>query len=233
MMELKEDYILHMKFLLYCFEWMSGLKINYYKSEVFVVGVNQEDAQSVANKLDCNLGKFPLTYLGIAIGDKDLKGKASANMISKLENRLSTWKSRLLSSGGRLVLVNSCLSSIPTFTMSFYKLTEETHKRMDSIRARFFWRGVSNSFKYHMVKWRDVCRPKDFGGLGVIDTRLFNICLLCKWHWRMSQARNELWFRILKAKYIDIDHSNGCSRNGSQFWRNLQGVLPSTVSARL
>ena len=103
-----------------------------------MVGVNQAEAETVAKKLDCNLGKFPLTYLGIAIGDKDLKGKASANMLSKLENRLSNWKGRLLSSGGRLVLVNSSLSSIPTYTMGFYNLSEETHKTMDSIRARFF-----------------------------------------------------------------------------------------------
>jgi hypothetical protein len=37
-LSLEEQTILNTKFLLYCFEDMSGLKINYQKSEVFVVG---------------------------------------------------------------------------------------------------------------------------------------------------------------------------------------------------
>ena len=32
------DVIVNMKFLLYCFEWMTGLKINYHKSEVIAFG---------------------------------------------------------------------------------------------------------------------------------------------------------------------------------------------------
>jgi hypothetical protein len=31
-----------------------------------------------------------------------------------------------------------------------------------------------------MVKWADLTRPKDFGGLGFTDTRLMNKCLLSK-----------------------------------------------------
>lgn len=38
MVECNDEYILNLKFLLYCFEWMSGLKINFHKSEVFIVG---------------------------------------------------------------------------------------------------------------------------------------------------------------------------------------------------
>jgi hypothetical protein len=32
-----------------------------------------------------------------------------------------------------------------------------------------------------MVKWADLAKPKDFGGLGFIDTRLMNTYLLSKW----------------------------------------------------
>jgi hypothetical protein len=37
-LETDEDSIENTKFLLYCFENMSGLKINYHKSEVIVLG---------------------------------------------------------------------------------------------------------------------------------------------------------------------------------------------------
>lgn len=43
LMEHDDTTIVNMKFLLYCFEWMSGLKINYHKSEVIVFGASEEE----------------------------------------------------------------------------------------------------------------------------------------------------------------------------------------------
>jgi hypothetical protein len=48
--------ILNLKLILYCFEWMSGLKINYHKSEVYVSGVDQQE-ERIANMLNCKLGE--------------------------------------------------------------------------------------------------------------------------------------------------------------------------------
>jgi hypothetical protein len=39
MIDRSEQSIRNLKLILYCFEWLSGLKINYHKSEVFVFGV--------------------------------------------------------------------------------------------------------------------------------------------------------------------------------------------------
>jgi hypothetical protein len=56
--------ITNMKFILYCFELLSGLKINYCKSEAFVFGMNEMDKVRVANMLNCQLGRLPMKYLG-------------------------------------------------------------------------------------------------------------------------------------------------------------------------
>lgn len=53
------------------------------------------------------------------------------------------------------------------YCMGFYWLTDEAHKKMDSIRSSFRWQGAEEKFRYHMV-----CRPKEQGGLGIINTRL-------------------------------------------------------------
>jgi hypothetical protein len=39
MVEGDDESIINMKFILYCFEWLSGLKINYHKSEAFIFGM--------------------------------------------------------------------------------------------------------------------------------------------------------------------------------------------------
>jgi hypothetical protein len=65
---------------------------------------------------------------------------------------------------GRLILVNLCLSSIPTYMMGFYHLTDGQHKELDTIRSRFFWQERGKVFKYHVAKWDSLTMPREFGG---------------------------------------------------------------------
>lgn len=37
-----------------------------------------------------------------------------------------------------------------------------------------------------MIKWAALCRPKKYGGMGFTDCRVMNICLLCKWIYRIE-----------------------------------------------
>jgi hypothetical protein len=69
----------------------------------------------------------------------------------KISKRTPPWKGKLMSSRARLTLSNSSLSSIPTYTMGFYLLPKGTHKAMDGIRSKFYWRGAGSDFKYHMI----------------------------------------------------------------------------------
>jgi hypothetical protein len=67
-----EQQLINLKFLLLCFEEMSGLKINYLKSEVIVMNQPRDVQQRVADTLNCKLGAFPFTYLGMPISDRNL-----------------------------------------------------------------------------------------------------------------------------------------------------------------
>jgi len=53
-----------------------------------------------------------------------------------------------------------------------------------------------------LAKWEMVSRPKDQGGLGIINTKVMNESLLVKWIWKIHQQPDELWYRILQAKYL-------------------------------
>jgi hypothetical protein len=46
----------------------------------------------------------------------------------KMSKRTDPWQGKVLSS--KLILVNSCLTSIPTYIMGFYRLTDDQHREM-------------------------------------------------------------------------------------------------------
>jgi hypothetical protein len=121
---------------------MSGMKINYHKSDVFVLGVEDIVREEIAAKL--NWEKQDLHVVN-----------------GKMIKRTDPWQGRMMSSGGRLILVNSCLSNIPNYVMGFYNITDGQHRQLDSIRGRFFWQGDSKIFKYHMAKWEDLAVPME------------------------------------------------------------------------
>ena len=111
MVKYDDESIINIKFLLYYFEWMSGLKINYHKSEVLVFGVSKEGQDRTANMLNYQVGTLPMTY------HKTVGVKGFERILEKMRNKLQPWKGKNLSSGGRLILTNSSLSSIPTYRM--------------------------------------------------------------------------------------------------------------------
>lgn len=175
--------------------------------------------------LNCRLGAMPMKYLGIPISDRHLGIAAFSDIYNKMRKRLDPWKGKNLTSGGRLILTNSCLNSLPIYTMGFYQIPAGGHGKMDSIRSNFFWRGADNKFKYHMARWEAVCRWEDQGDLGVINTRIMNDCLLVKWIWKIMLGSDEMWLKLLKAKYMpDGNFFNSRCYGASQFWQGLHKV---------
>jgi hypothetical protein len=87
-------------------------------------------------------------------------------------------------------------------------------------------RGDLKKFKYHMVKWENVCQPKDVGGLGIINTRLLNEALILKWAWRLQNLKEgDLCGLLLKAKYFsNKPFAQSKAAKGSQFWVGVQTV---------
>lgn len=221
-----EENIATIKFLLYCYEEMSGLKINYQKSEVIVIGGDESDTLRVANLFNCKSGKLPFSYLGIPVSVDKLSATNLNIPAAKIEKRLATWKCGHLSYGGRSILINSCLSSIPMYMMGIYLLPEGVHQKMDSFRARFFWEGLEGKKKYHMIKWEALCRPKDFGGLGFVNTRIMNAALLCKWIFKLETGVENPCCDLLRRKYMVEGGGFFQSKveGGSQFWRGLHEV---------
>ena len=82
--------IANLKIILLCYEMMSGLKINYNKSEVFVMGVEEEEKERIATCFLCKVGQLPITYLGMPVSDCKLSKAQLSYLSDKVGQRLRT-----------------------------------------------------------------------------------------------------------------------------------------------
>ena len=132
------DKAINMKFLLCVFEQLSGLKINYHKSEIYCFGKAKDAEMEYSHLFRCRMGEFPFRYLGIPMHFQKLSNRDWKIIEERFEKKLAGWKGKLLSVGGRLVLINLVLSSLPMFMMSFFQVPKGVLKKLDYYRSRFY-----------------------------------------------------------------------------------------------
>jgi hypothetical protein len=53
-----------------------------------------------------------------------------------------------------------------------------------------------------MARWKAISVPKEFGGIGIINRRTMNDCLLAKWIWRIVNREESLCCDLLYVKYM-------------------------------
>jgi len=121
---LKDDIVVarNMKLLLYLYEVMSGLKINFAKSEIIMINGDNDKHMVYVDLFNCQTGMYPIKYLGVPVSPGRLHVKDWTPLIEKNEKKLSSWKGSSLSIAGRLTLINSSLSSTFIYHMSMYQL---------------------------------------------------------------------------------------------------------------
>lgn len=102
------------------FDLISGLKVNFFKRNFFSVNVKEEFMAGPSQFLCCYSDELSFKFLGIYVGSNPKRCGTWNLVIQSLKKKLSNWKARLLSIGGRVTMLNSVLSSIPIYTMSFY-----------------------------------------------------------------------------------------------------------------
>jgi hypothetical protein len=175
-----EAQLLHLKEILQKITLSSGMKMNYHKSCLVPINMDVSKATSLAEALCCVVGSFQFTYLGLPLGLNKPQVKHYAPLICWIERRLSA-SSKFLSYAGRLQLINSMLSSLPTYYMCPLKLLATVIEEIDKYRKNYLWRGKDlNQKKYNLAAWDLVRRPNDRGGLGVINLSIHNTSLLLK-----------------------------------------------------
>ncbi|CAN1256031.1 Putative ribonuclease H protein At1g65750 [Linum perenne] len=166
---------------------------------MFAIG-DVPSGPALASIFGCQLESLPTTYLGLPLGSRAKTKEIWGPVIETFRNRLQGWKARLLSLGGRLVLLKSVLSNLPIYFLSILKAPSSVISKLEAIQNRFLWGGTDEIRKIHLVNWNMVKTPISRGGLGVLDLDLLNKALLGKWSWRFATERNSWWRELMVHK---------------------------------
>nr|GEW96652.1 RNA-directed DNA polymerase, eukaryota [Tanacetum cinerariifolium] len=187
--------------ILKCFFLASGLKINIHKSQVLGVGIPRSLVVQAAASIGCVVMQSQFRYLGVMVGGCMSRYKAWTDTVLKLRSRLSNWKMKTLSIGGRLTLLKSVLGASPLYNMSIYKIPRGVLKSMEAIRSKIFNGADYSDKKIMWTAWDKVLASKKNGGLGVSSFHTLNRALLLKWVWRFISQDGSLWFHVIQALY--------------------------------
>ncbi|GJT45976.1 RNA-directed DNA polymerase, eukaryota, reverse transcriptase zinc-binding domain protein [Tanacetum coccineum] len=188
-----------------CFFQASGMRINLYKSKIMGIAVDNSLVTQAANSIGCLTLSLPFQYLGVNIGSHMSRIKSWDIVLNKVQGRLSKWKSKVLSVGGRLTLLKSVLA----------------------IRSHFFNGGDPNIRKMTFVKWENVLASNDKGGMGVSSFFALNQALIFKWIWRFHSQGFSLWSRVIKAIHgADGKLGYHIKPSASSNWIDIVRTLP-------
>ncbi|KAK1665688.1 hypothetical protein QYE76_053847 [Lolium multiflorum] len=134
-------------------------------------------------------------FLGLPLSLRKLrKVDFQPPLLDRIASRLACWKAKLLSAAGRLVLLNAVLSALSVYWISVHAMSAWVRKEIDRIRRAWLWRGEETCHGGHCkVAWSWICRPRELGGLGIIDLDRFGTALRLKWLWMERTALDKPW----------------------------------------
>ncbi|XP_074266271.1 uncharacterized protein LOC141588743 [Silene latifolia] len=202
----------------------SGQKINFSKSKLLfskhtsTVHTNMFET-ALGIKATSNLG----TYLGFPLKGTKPKKADLRGIVEAIQSKLSNWKTNFLSKAGRLCLINSTISTIPSHSMQCIRLPSSILSDIDKITRSFLWSGASSK-KLHLSNWDLVTLPLAHGGLGVKAARSLNDAYSMKLSWNILLNKNSLISVAIRSKYPTP--SPYSFRLGSHIWKNVGVGLP-------
>ncbi|XP_061998979.1 uncharacterized protein LOC133716290 [Rosa rugosa] len=202
---------------------LSGQAVNYEKSMIFC-------SPNTCKRIAVDISKIcgsPLTndlgkYLGMPLIHSRVNKNTYASIFDKIQCRLSSWKSKVLSMAGRLTLVQSVTSAIPNYAMQTARLPllgglgiKKTADMNQAMLAKASWR----IFQKDSGLWASMYAAKYLHSSNITETS-YQPPTDCSSTWRSISHGAELLRKCLKWRMGD-----GSSIN---FWLD-HWLLPSSL----
>jgi len=157
---------------------VSGLRLNYKKTEAFWIGSMSNSKVILFPEKNLKWPEQKVKALGVLFSN-DPQISLSLNLLEKLETArkcLTSWSLRRLSLIGEIVDLKSLVASQLVYVLTSLQSKESIVREVNSLFYDFLWDGKSDKIKRKVM----INDFKD-GGLRMLDTESFNKALKCSW----------------------------------------------------
>ena len=170
---------------------------------------------------------MPFTYLGMPMGTAKPTVSDLMPLVSSVERRLST-AAALLDLGSKLTLVNSVVTSLAIYAMCSIRLPPKSLEHLDKLRRYCLWATETDDGHktMSMAAWTLVCRPKEKGGLGIINLQVQNQALLLKQLHKFYHRMDLLWVKVVWTAYYNGLVPHATEPCGSFWWKDVLKLTP-------
>nr|GEV67139.1 RNA-directed DNA polymerase, eukaryota [Tanacetum cinerariifolium] len=117
---------------------------------------------------------------GVMVGECMSRHNAWDSKVDKLRSRISKWKVKTLSIGGRFTFLKAILDASPLYNMSIFKVPKGILNSMEAIRSKFFNGMEPSTYKITWAAWNNVLASKENESLGVSSYHALNRASLLK-----------------------------------------------------
>jgi len=201
----------------------SGLVLNAAKSSIFFAGVTENMKKAILSFSQFTKGNFPFKYLGVPLSPHRPLASQFSPLIHKLEMAIQSWMGKYLSYAGRLELIKSVLHGMVQFWINIFPILNVVINKITSLCRNFLWTGDVLRSKSSLVAWKQVCLPKEEGGLAVLDIKARNDSFFAKHLWNIHLKSDSLWIRWVDHYYISHASiwSLDAKKTDSPLWKSI------------
>jgi len=90
---------------------------------------------------------------------------------------------------------------MPLYLFSILAAPKWVLKSIRNLQRNFLWNSAATNRKWALVKWSNVCMPKEKGGIGLRDPEKSNSIMNAKIWWQWITCPDKPWGQIWTAKY--------------------------------
>lgn len=205
------------------YEQISGQELNVKKCGFLVHDkLPRHCVARVRRVTGFGLKSFPVQYLGCLLFVGRRKSQYFMGLVQSIINRISSWRSRFLSSGGRLILIKHVLSAVPIHLLATSCPPKGVLALAERAMANFLWGEREGGLRHHWIKWEDLCADSSQGGVGVRSLMEVQAAFSLKLWWRFRTS-DCLWSSFMRAKYCRQCHPCmvGAIQGSSYVWRRM------------
>ena len=213
-------------FTLSWYEKISGLKINFDKTQVIWIGSKKYCKDIMCHRWKLNWGQSQFKLLGINF-DVDLSKICDINYkekIRKIESIIKTWRQRKITPIGKIALIKSLLiSQLNHLILSIPNPPNSTLKTLERMFFQFIWDG-----KKDKIKRETITKVYEEGGLNMVNITAYVTALKSTWIRKILNSEG-IWqnilFQKIQKKFLlkcGVSYIEDCIlKVENHFWRDV------------